>query len=225
MRSAVRRRLSEWGFSQWWKAIVTVVLASTALFGGLDTVDTSVTTFNPGDEFSDGEFTVKVERATLVRELRAGNTVLGGEKPGRRYLGVVTQLRNDGTTPGRLAGELDLRNTVDPEYVVAPRESLTVDGQTWAVADVRHLPRYSTPGTPPLPEGTVLTVVTMDRSGSAAPDYGTGVLTDGQRRWRGDAFGAQPGQLQWSFLIPDDAVPTAVDVTRLDGSILIRLQL
>jgi hypothetical protein len=117
------------------------------------------------------------------------------------------------------------RSTVDPEYVVAPRESLTVDGQTWAVADVRHLPRYSTPGTPPLPEGTVLTVVTLDRSGSATPDYGTGVLTDGQRRWRGDAFGAQPGQLQWSFVIPDDAVPTAVDVTRLDGSILIRLQL
>jgi hypothetical protein len=117
------------------------------------------------------------------------------------------------------------RNTVDPEYVVAPRHSLTVDGQTWAVADVRHLPRYPTPGTPPMPEGTVLTVVTLDRSGAAALDYGTGVLTDGQRRWRGDAFGTQPGQLQWSFVIPDDAVPTAVDVTRLDGSILIRLQL
>jgi hypothetical protein len=121
MRSAVRRRLSEWGFSQWWKAIVTVVLASTALFGGLDTVDTSVTTFNPGDEFSDGEFTVKVERATLVRELRAGNTVLGGEKPGRRYLGVVAQLRNDGTRPGRLAGELDLRNEPDNAFVGAMR--------------------------------------------------------------------------------------------------------
>jgi hypothetical protein len=121
MRSAVRRRLSEWGFSQWWKAIVTVVLTSTALFGGLDTVDTSVTTFNPGDEFSDGEFTVKVERATLVRELRAGNTVLGGEKPGRRYLGVVAQLRNDGTRPGRLAGELDLRNEPDNAFVGAMR--------------------------------------------------------------------------------------------------------
>jgi hypothetical protein len=121
MRSAVRRRLSEWGFSQWWKAIVTVVLTSTALFGGLDTVDTSVTTFNPGDEFSDGEFTVKVERATLVRELRAGNTVLGGEKPGRRNLGVVAQLRNDGTRPGRLAGELDLRNEPDNAFVGAMR--------------------------------------------------------------------------------------------------------
>jgi hypothetical protein len=121
MRSAVGRRLSDWGFSQWWKGIVAVVLASTALFGGLDTVDTSVTTFKPGDEFSDGEFTVKIERATLVRELRAGNTVLGREKPGRRYLGVVAQLRNDGTTPGRLAGELDLRNEPDNVFVGAMR--------------------------------------------------------------------------------------------------------
>ena len=47
LRSAIRRQLSEWGFSQWWKAIVAVVLASTAVFGGLDTVDTSVTPSNP----------------------------------------------------------------------------------------------------------------------------------------------------------------------------------
>jgi hypothetical protein len=123
VRSAVRHRISEWGFSQWSKAIVTVVLASTALFGGLDTVDTSVTTFKPGDEFSDGEFTVKVERATLVPELRAGSTVVAREKPGRRYLGVVAQLRNDGTTPGRLAGELDLRNEPDNVFIGAMRLS------------------------------------------------------------------------------------------------------
>jgi hypothetical protein len=123
MRSAVWRQLSEWGFSEWWKAIVAVVLASTALFGGLDTVDTSVTTFKPGDEFSDGEFTVKVERAALVPELRAGNTVVAREKPGRRYLGVVAHLRNDGTTPGRMAGELDLRDVPDNVFVGALRLS------------------------------------------------------------------------------------------------------
>jgi hypothetical protein len=120
-RSVSWRRVSDWSFSRWWKAIVGVVLASTAMFGGLDTVDTSVTTFKPGDEFSDGEFTVKLERATLVRELHAGGTVLGREKPGRRYLGVVAQLRNDGTTPGRLAGELDLRNVPDNVFVGAMR--------------------------------------------------------------------------------------------------------
>jgi hypothetical protein len=117
------------------------------------------------------------------------------------------------------------RDTVDPEHVVAPRQSLTVDGETWRVADVRHLPRYPTPGSPPLPEGTVLTTVTLDRSGSTAKGFGVGVLTDGQRRWRGQVFDAQPGRPQWRFVIPDDAVPTAVDVMRLDGSILIRLQL
>jgi hypothetical protein len=123
MRSAVWRHVSEWGFSEWWKATVAVVLASTAFFGGLDTVDTSVTTFKPGDEFSDGEFTVKVERASLVTGLRAGNTVVVREKPGRRYLGVVAHLRNDGTTPGRLAGELDLRDEPDNVFVGVIRMS------------------------------------------------------------------------------------------------------
>jgi hypothetical protein len=100
---------------------VAVVLASTALFGGLDTVDTSVTTFKPGDEFSDGEFTVKVERATLVPELRAGSAVLAREKPGRRYLGVVAHIRNDGAIPGYLADEIDLRNQPEKIFVAAMR--------------------------------------------------------------------------------------------------------
>ena len=112
-RSAIRQWLSGWGFSQWWKAIVAVVLASTALFGGLDTVDTAVTTFKPGDEFSDGEFTVKVERAALMPEVRAGSRVIAKEKPGRRYLAVLAVVRNDGTVPGRLNSEVDLRNEPD----------------------------------------------------------------------------------------------------------------
>jgi hypothetical protein len=116
------------------------------------------------------------------------------------------------------------RDTVQPEYVVAPRQSLTVDGQTWAVADIRHLRPQAKPGAPPLPDGTVVTEVRLE--GAKPPDtYLTGVLTDGQRRWRGDTYGAQPGELQWSFVVPADAVPTALDVTRLDGSILVRLQL
>ena len=31
--------------------------------------------------------------------------------------------------------------------------------------------------------------------------------------------------MAWKFVMPDDAVPTALDVTMLDGSIPIRLQL
>jgi len=121
LRTRIRRWLSEWGFRQWWQAGVAVILASTALFGGLDTVDTSVTTFKPGDEFSDGEFTVTIDRATLVRELRAGNQVVAKEKPGRRYLGVVTRISNDGTIPGYLAGELDMRNLPGNRFVGAMR--------------------------------------------------------------------------------------------------------
>lgn len=43
-----------------------VVLAATAMFGGLDTVNDHVTVGEPGTPFSDGEFTVTVERASLV---------------------------------------------------------------------------------------------------------------------------------------------------------------
>jgi len=119
------------------------------------------------------------------------------------------------------------RATFDPEHIVAPRQSLTVNGQTWTVGQVQHFGRDPAPGAPPLPEATVLTVVTVDRSGPVSPDtYCIGVLTDGQRRWRGTGdVCTRPDRLKWSFVIPADAVPTAVDVTLGDGSILIRLAL
>jgi hypothetical protein len=116
------------------------------------------------------------------------------------------------------------RATMEPAHVVSPRQSLTVDGQTWAVADVRHL-RRERPGAPALPEGTVLTAVTVERTGVGPDEYLTGVLTDGQRSWRGQSVAAPQGQVVWNFVIPGDAVPTALDVTKLNGSILIRLQL
>lgn len=99
---------------------VAAILAATALFGGLDSVATKVTAFTPGQEFSDGQFTVTVDRATLVSELRAGGTQLPA-KPGRRYLGVVADIRNDGTVPGKLEGELDLRDETGAQFVGASR--------------------------------------------------------------------------------------------------------
>jgi hypothetical protein len=118
------------------------------------------------------------------------------------------------------------RATVEPAHVIEPRQSLAVDGLTWAVADVKHLRREPRPGAPALPEGTVLMVVTVDRSGVVPPDtHVMGVLTDGERRWRGQSLGPAQGQLAWNFVIPGDAVPTALDITMLDGSIPIRLQL
>jgi hypothetical protein len=90
-----------------------LILLATAAFGGLQTVDKQVTPFASGEEFSDGEFTVTVERARVVDELKG---TYGTAKPGKVYLGVLTTLRNDGTVPGRLRDQLDLRDVPGDEF-------------------------------------------------------------------------------------------------------------
>ena len=76
-------------------------LAVTAAFGGLDTVDKRVTEVAAGKAFSDGEFAVTVDRAWLVPRSGPG-TVVARAQPGQPLTWrVVTQLRNDGTIPGR----------------------------------------------------------------------------------------------------------------------------
>jgi hypothetical protein len=96
--------------------LLLLALAATAAFGGLDTVDKRVTLFTPGEEFNDGEFSITVERARLVNEVKGGGHTLGPAKPGMRYLGVVASVRNDGTVPGRLRDELDLQDQPDQEF-------------------------------------------------------------------------------------------------------------
>jgi hypothetical protein len=113
----VRRWFADLGFHQMWQVGVVVLLAATALFGGLDNADTEVTEFKPGEKFSDGQFTLTVDRATLVTELASGGTVMMPARQGRRYLGVVADVRNDGTVPGTLQGELDLRDESDTKYL------------------------------------------------------------------------------------------------------------
>lgn len=95
-----------------------VIIVVTAAFGGLDTVDKQVTPFKPGEEFSDGEYTLTIERARLVDELKG---TIASARPGKVYLGVVATLRNDGTVPGRLRDELDVRDLPDKEFVGAFR--------------------------------------------------------------------------------------------------------
>jgi hypothetical protein len=87
----------------------------------LDTVDTSVTLVDPGREFDDGQFTVTIDRARVVDELRAGRSVVAHRQPGSRYVGVVATVRNDGTVPGRLQGELDLVSPSPARFVAAVR--------------------------------------------------------------------------------------------------------
>ncbi len=104
--------------SQTRRVALLLVLVATAAFGGLATVDKQVTPFKPGEEFSDGEFTVTIERARLVDELKG---TYGSAKPGQMYLGVVTTLRNGGTVPGRLRDQLDLRDVPEKEFFGAFR--------------------------------------------------------------------------------------------------------
>ena len=115
-----RARAREWvaqrRLSQSWKAALVAILAVAALFGGLDRVDTSATPFAPGEEFSDGQFTVTLERARLVEKIDSGRRVIAPAKQGRMYLGVVATLRNDGTVPGGLRDELDLRDVPGKEF-------------------------------------------------------------------------------------------------------------
>ncbi|BBX16596.1 hypothetical protein CRI77_24015 [Mycolicibacterium duvalii] len=120
-RHRIRRWLTERGPRQWWTAALVVTLAVAALFGGLDRVETDVTLFAPGEEFSDGQYTVTVHRARLVPELQTAGFTQAPEKPGRRYLGVVVTLRNDGTVSGRIDRELVLRGVANAEFVGVAR--------------------------------------------------------------------------------------------------------
>jgi hypothetical protein len=112
----VRQWIAGLSFAQIGRLAVLVVLAATAAFGGLDTVDKRVTPFKPGEEFSDGEFTLTIERARFINELTGGVGTMGTAKPGKVYLGVVGTLRNDGTVPGRLRNEFDLEGLPEKEF-------------------------------------------------------------------------------------------------------------
>jgi len=118
-------RTSRW--SQWFarltapqtrRVALLLVLVATAAFGGLDTVNKQVTPFKPGEEFNDGEYSVTVDRARLVDDLTG---TYGRPEPGKKYLAVVTILRNDGTVPGRLRDQLDVRDVKEAEFFGAFR--------------------------------------------------------------------------------------------------------
>lgn len=110
------RRLSRLNFAQMRRIALLLVLAATAAFGGLDTVDKRVTPFNVAEEFSDGQFTITVERARFIQELRGGMATIGAAQPGKVYLGVVATVDNTGTVPGRLRDLVDLQDLPGKEF-------------------------------------------------------------------------------------------------------------
>lgn len=117
LAARVRQWFAGLGFKQMWQLAIVLVLAATALFGGLDDANTKVTVFEPGEEFDDGQYTLTVDRARLVDEIEG---VLY-DKPGSQYLGVVVMIRNDGHTPGNLLRAIDLTGHREQRLVGAYR--------------------------------------------------------------------------------------------------------
>ncbi|MGE2719247.1 hypothetical protein [Mycolicibacterium celeriflavum] len=109
-------RLSRLNFAQIRRIALLLVLAATAAFGGLDTVDKRVTPFSVAEKFSDGQVTVTVERARFLRELKGGMATIGASEPGKVYLGVVANVENTGTVPARLRRLFDLQDLPKTEY-------------------------------------------------------------------------------------------------------------
>nr|WP_090344619.1 hypothetical protein [Mycolicibacterium malmesburyense] len=109
-------RLSRLNFAQLRRIALLLVLAATAAFGGLDTVDKRVTPVNLAEKFSDGQVTVTVERGRFLRELKGGMATIGAAQPGKVYLGVVANVENTGTVPARLRRLFDLQDLPGTEY-------------------------------------------------------------------------------------------------------------
>ena len=58
-----------------------------------------------------------------MREVVLGSRVIAAEEPGRRYVGVVAEVRNDGTIPGSLINELELQDPPGAKAVTSRRMS------------------------------------------------------------------------------------------------------
>lgn len=119
--TGVRGWLASRSVGQLSRGAVLVVLAVTAAFGGMDTVDSGVKVVDPGTAFDSGPFSVTVERARIVSEVTAGERVVRPEQPGRRYLAVVATLASRGTTPVALRNQLDVAAIPDARWVTAIR--------------------------------------------------------------------------------------------------------
>jgi hypothetical protein len=129
--------------------------------------------------------------------------------------------------------------TVVPAHVVPVGGSVDVGGHVWRLGATTHPARADRPYGPKQPAGTVRRVVTVERSGGPDALPCTGVITDGHRRWKAEGFNgfavaladgasescARAGALQWTFLLPGDVLPTAVDVVDLSGRIIVGLLL
>ena len=126
-----------------------------------------------------------------------------------------------------------------PEHRAAAGGSTVADGLTWQITSIQVLKSLPRPMYQPLPRGTVAHVVTISREGAETGGYCQGVITDGTSRWQSEGIGLRaplppdgtttdctaPGPVQFTFILPSTVVPTAVDVLRQRGQIMVRLAL
>jgi hypothetical protein len=111
-----RQWLAGWGLKEWRRAVLVTVLVATAAFGGLDTVNKKVVDIKPGEMFDTGRFEITVQRASLMKEIKAGDRRLFQEKAGRRYLGLITTVKNTSTLPGNVYNPFELPGQPDARF-------------------------------------------------------------------------------------------------------------
>ncbi|WP_234802699.1 hypothetical protein [Mycobacteroides salmoniphilum] len=138
---------------------------------------------------------------------------------------------------------LDYRASVKPLNLIAAGQSGDAYGQTWRLVGVTHLGKAPRGANGIVPKGAELAVVTIERSGPV-PDnfFCVGRMTDGSHLWPEAQFllytgplpdgvvnhCEKPGNLQFTFLVPDDVTMTAVDLVNPvggTGEILVRLEI
>lgn len=130
-------------------------------------------------------------------------------------------------------------STRTPAHVIAVGQSGTFDGHTWRIDSVQHLNVLPGRIAQPLPKGTVLQVITVEHAGPTIDTGCNGVITDGRDRWNSENVGGITPQTPdgvsavcsgkpltlFSFLLPQDVVPTALDILDGSGAIMVRLEL
>lgn len=137
----------------------------------------------------------------------------------------------------------DYRASVVPLHVIAVGQSGEAYGQTWHLAGVRHLGKAPHGANGVVPKGAELAVVTIERSGPVPQNFFCdGKITDGV--FFNDTATTEiytvpladgvvdhcdkPGNLEFTFLVPDDVTMTAVDLVNPvggGGQILVRFEL
>lgn len=166
---------------QMWQTFVIVVVFATAGFGGLDTVTPPPKTFQADEKHDTGEFIIVVKRASLVPEIKLGNRVVYKQQPGRKYLGVVASLTNNGKVRagfGVISGVMPMTPIGIPYQIPIPAPPVRLSDATRAAIQPGLTEEvaliWSVPETA-LNPGDQVTFRTPDREyGSYTLGYGDG---------------------------------------------------